>query len=79
MLLNQAIKSFARHMELIDRSQETIRGYTIELKNFNNFLTVKHNCPVYVEDITLQDIEDYLLHEKEEGLPPPAGAGLCTF
>jgi len=68
MLLNQAIKSFAKHMELIDRSQETIRGYTMELKNFNNFLTVKHNCPVYVEDIKLQDIEDYLLHEKERGI-----------
>lgn len=67
MLLNQAIKGFTKYLELIDRSQETIRGYSRELKSFSNFVTVKHNCPVYMEDITLQDLEDYLLHEKERG------------
>ena len=67
MLLNQAIKGFTTYMQLIDRSQETIRGYAIELKDFSSFVTVKHNCPVYVEDIVLQDLEDYLLHEKERG------------
>lgn len=67
MLLNQAIKSFSKHMDLIDRSAETIRGYELELKYFNNFLTIKHNCPVYVEDIVLQDLEDYLLNEKKRG------------
>ena len=67
MLLNQAVKSFSKHMDLIDRSTETIRGYELELKYFNNFLTIKHNCPVYVEDIILQDLEDYLLHEKKRG------------
>jgi len=68
MLLNQAIKSFTKHMELIERSKETIRGYSLELKSFSHFVTVKHNCPVYVEDIVLQDIEDYLLHEKNRGI-----------
>jgi integrase/recombinase XerD len=67
MLLNQAIKGFTTYMQLIDRSQETIRGYAIELKDFSSFVTVKHNCPVYVEDIVLQDLEDYLLNEKERG------------
>ncbi len=67
MLLNHAIGGFKKYMHLVDRSQETIRGYTVELKGFNDFLAVKHNCPVYVEDITLQDLEDYLLHEKERG------------
>jgi len=67
LLLKQAIKGFTKYMQLIDRSQETIRGYAIELKSFSNFVTVKHNCPVYMEDITLQDLEDYLLHEKERG------------
>jgi len=67
LLLNQAIKGFTTYLELIDRSQETVRGYSIELKSFNNFVTVKHNCPVYLEDVSLQDLEDYLLHEKERG------------
>ncbi|SPF47255.1 Site-specific recombinase XerD [Candidatus Desulfosporosinus infrequens] len=68
MLLNQAIKGFSKHMELIDRSRETIRGYDHELMSCSNFVTVKYNCPVYVEDIGLQDLEDYLLHEKERGI-----------
>ena len=68
MLLKQAIASYIKHLELIDRSGETIKGYESELNCFNNFVTVKHNCPVYVEDIVLQDLEDYLLHEKERGI-----------
>ncbi|KUO73682.1 MAG: recombinase [Desulfosporosinus sp. BRH_c37] len=68
MLLNRAIKSFSKHMELIDRSSETIRGYELELNSFSSFVTVKHNGPVYVEDIGLQDLEDYLAHEKESGI-----------
>lgn len=72
MLLNQAIEGFTKYMHLIDRSQETIRGYTVELKSFNNFVTVKHNCPVYIEDIVLQDLEDYLHHEKERGISSAA-------
>ena len=67
MLLNQAIEGFTKYMHLIDRSQETIRGYISELGCFSNFVTIKHNCPVYLEDIVLQDLEDYLLHEKERG------------
>ena len=68
MLLNQAIKSFAKYMEIVDRSKETIKGYGKELVSFSNFVTVKFNCPVYVEDIGLQDLENYLLHEKERGI-----------
>jgi integrase/recombinase XerD len=68
MLFNQAIKSFIKHMELIDRSKETIRGYEGELISICNFITVKHNSPVYMEDINLQDLEDYLLYEKNRGI-----------
>lgn len=68
MLLNQAIRKFVKYMNLIDRSQETIRGYELELRYFNNFLMVKYNCPVYVGDIALEDIEDYLLYEKKRGI-----------
>jgi integrase/recombinase XerD len=67
MLLYQAVKGFSKHMDLIDRSGQTIRGYELELNNFNNFLTIKHNCPVYVEEIVLQDLEDYLIYEKQRG------------
>lgn len=68
MLLNQAIQSFVKHMKIIDRSKQTITGYEKELRYFDNFLSVKHNCPVYVEDIVLEDIEDYLLDQKKRGI-----------
>ena len=65
MLLKQGIKDFTRYMKLIDRSGQTIRGYEKELTYFDNFLSVKHNCPMYVDDIKLTDIEDYLLDQKK--------------
>lgn len=68
MLLNQGIKDFVRYMKLIDRSKQTIRGYEKELIYFDNFLSVKHNCPMYIEDIKLIDIEDYLLDQKERDI-----------
>ncbi len=67
MLYNRALESFINSMEIADRSKATINGYEKELTYFHNFLTVKHNCLVYMEDITLEDIEDYLLDKKEKG------------
>jgi integrase/recombinase XerD len=67
MLYNQAVKSFVDSMKAVDRSKATITGYEKELTYFNNFLTVKHNCLVYMDDITLEDIEDYLMDKKEKG------------
>ncbi len=55
-------------MKLIDRSKETIIGYEKELRYFDDFLSVKHNCPMYVGDIVLEDIEDYLLDQKKRGI-----------
>ena len=68
MLLNQGIQDFVRYMKLIDRSKQTITGYRKELTYFDNFLSVKHNCPMYIEDIKLEDIEDYLLDQKRRGI-----------
>jgi HlyD family secretion protein len=65
MLLSQGIQDFVKYMKLIDRSKQTITGYEKELSYFNNFLSVKHNCPAYIEDIELKDMEDYLLDQKK--------------
>lgn len=65
MLLNQGIQDFVRYMKLIDRSKQTITGYRKELTYFDDFLSVKNNCPTYIEDIKLEDLEDYLLDQKE--------------
>ena len=68
MLLNQAIESFIDYLEMIDRSKSTQNDYRYSLSKFNEFLQNKHNGPVYVEDIVLQDLEDFLMHEKERGM-----------
>jgi len=60
MLLSNAIDSFVKYMKIIDRSQETITGYLKQLKYFNSYLEAKYNCPIYLEDITLADIEGYM-------------------
>ena len=67
MLLNQVIQLFEDYIKMIDRSQSTITCYIQELGHFNDFLQVKHNGPVYLEDIVLQDLEDFMIHEKERG------------
>lgn len=74
MLYNQAVDSFINSMKIADRSKATITGYEKELRYFHNFLTVKHNCLVYMEDITLEDIEDYLMDKKKKVMPHQAGA-----
>ena len=68
MQLNQAIESFIDYLEMIDRSKSTQNDYRYSLSKFNEFLQNKHNGPVYVEDIVLQDLEDFLMHEKERGM-----------
>jgi Site-specific recombinase XerD len=57
-------------MITMDRSNETVKGYTIELNLLNRYLSEKYNSPVYVEDITLQDLEGYLLMLKLKGHAP---------
>lgn len=44
----------------VDRSKETIKSYSIELKLLSEHLAVKYNGPVYMEEIQTNDIEDYL-------------------
>ena len=67
MLLNQAIKSFRDYITMIDRSKSTIACYIQELGKFDEYLQTKHNGLVYLEDIVLQDLEDYMIYEKERG------------
>lgn len=68
MLLIEVIDDFADNLRLIDRSKETIKGYERELRDFNRFLSEKYNYPVFIDDVTLMDIEAYQLYEKERGI-----------
>ncbi len=81
MLLNQAIKSFRDYITMIDRSKSTIACYIQELGGkFDEYLQTKHNGLVYLEDIVLQDLEDFMIYEKERGgAPRPAEVQPCIF
>jgi site-specific recombinase XerD len=67
MLLSEAIDIYIRHLRTIDRASETIKGYTIELNLLGRYLYEKYNGPVYIEEINLQDLEDYMEMLKDKG------------
>lgn len=67
MLFRDVIKEFIRYLGSIDRSVETITGYSKEMGYFNDYLTTKYNSLVYLRDIDLKDIEDYMIHLKDKG------------
>ncbi len=70
ILLMKAAGLFEKHMKCSDKSGETIKGYMTELNQFNVFLTKKYNGPVYIEEVAVQDLEDYLHMLREKGNAP---------
>jgi site-specific recombinase XerD len=66
MLLNDAVNKFGNYQESIDQSVNTIHAYHNDLMHFNDYLVRKYNFPSYVEDITSDDVENYLLYLKQE-------------
>jgi site-specific recombinase XerD len=72
MRLNEVILRFQKYQIALDRSEHTIHAYTNDLHHFGIYLAKAHNCAVYLEDITTEDIEEYLYHLKEEKEYKPA-------
>ena len=70
ILLMKAAELFKKHMKCSDKSSETIKGYLTELNQFNTFLTAKYNGPVYIDEVTVQDMEDYIHMLREKGNAP---------
>lgn len=71
----------------LQRSDETIRGYLVDIMQLERYLSAKHNCPTYIEDLTEDDILDYLKMLREEKSYKPASINrhlnsiriLCKF
>lgn len=70
ILLKKAADQFKNYMDNSDRAEETIKGYTIELNQLNTFLAKKYNGPVYVDEIAVHDLEDYMHMLKAKGNAP---------
>ena len=81
MLLKIAVQSFLVYLSSIDRSQETLSGYQKDLMLFMRFLESKYNCESYIDEVTSNDIEEYLHYLKEvRGYAPASRArSLHTF
>lgn len=60
MLLNHAITRFLKHLKGLGRSDETIRGYRTVLNYLDRYFTDKLNGPMYLNDITFQDLDDFI-------------------
>lgn len=68
MLLKDAIEKFKHYLLVTDKSSETVRSYTVDLTNFEKFLEYKYNCPLYLNEVQVTDIEDYLYYLKTKNL-----------
>lgn len=70
MLLAQMVELYKKYMISIDKAPETVKGYVIELNLLNKYLSQKYNGLVYLEDIKIQDLEEYLDFLKGKGHAP---------
>lgn len=65
MLFTESITKFSKYQANIERSPVTIKAYYDDLTQFNRYLEKKYNGPVYLEDISQKDLENYLYYLKE--------------
>ncbi|WP_296557132.1 tyrosine-type recombinase/integrase [uncultured Acetobacterium sp.] len=70
ILLTKAIDEFIHYLKSKERSKETERGYNIVLQNFKVYLEKEMNGQVYVDEITVNHMEDYLSYRKDQGDQP---------
>lgn len=65
MLFMESVELFGRYQANIERSVVTIKAYHEDLSLLNRYLEEKYNSPVYLEDITQGDVEEYLYYLKD--------------
>ena len=70
MKFSEARQRFIVHLDLINRSKETIRGYKVDLQLFERYLVKCYGEIPNIEAIKVDDIEDFLISMKGEGLAP---------
>lgn len=66
MLLKDALFVFKNFLTNKELSTKTIKGYLYDLNCFNEWFVKRYNYPLYLEEITLEQIEEYLLMLKLE-------------
>jgi integrase/recombinase XerD len=70
-MLKDIIDNFINYLRITNKSEETITAYKKELKYFLDFAQTKLNCMIFIEDITLNLLEEYIAYMKQDkGLKP---------
>jgi integrase/recombinase XerD len=70
MLIEKSIEGFIKHLQSKERSKETIRGYNLTLLDFKRYIEKQMNGQVYLDEITLNNLEGYLEYRKGVGDQP---------
>jgi site-specific recombinase XerD len=71
LLLNQAIPVFEEWLSMRGMSGETMRGYLVDINQFNRWMTSKSNSPVFVDEITARHVEEFVSYlTNERGCKP---------
>lgn len=71
-MFKELIDTFINYLKMTNKSTETIKGYTKELNYFLNFAQDSLNCRVYIEDITIDILEAYVVYIKDVKKCQPA-------
>ncbi|MBT2641725.1 tyrosine-type recombinase/integrase [Bacillus sp. ISL-41] len=66
MLFTEGQKLFNKYMITHGMSEETIKGYLKDLRLFNHYMTDVYNTAIYVEDVTADDVEEYMYYLLDE-------------
>lgn len=69
-MFKEAIEHFLKDIKRKELSSETYRGYLNDLKQFNQHLLGTSNTPVFLEQCTQENIEEFLEMLKKQGLKP---------
>lgn len=72
MFLDEAIARYLRHLELANRSPNTVRAAGEDLGLFREWVDRRHNGPVEAGEVTEDDVASYLLHLTDTGRTPAA-------
>ena len=79
MQLNNAVELFSEYVYNLDFSPNTIQRYTKDLNAFNLYLEQKYNGQVFLEDITVSDIEMFMASLKKHYAPISRSRYLYTL
>lgn len=66
MLFIEAQEAFKKYLISREMSGETVKGYMKDLRCFNRYMMDNYNSSIYVEDITADDVEEYMYYLLDE-------------